>query len=419
MVDAIDAVNSATNARIKQQKDLTIDWKKLTASEVMEHASKGDDVPIDILKWAEDYTKLQDVPDDVTYDSVNGAKEYDEVKEKAGVDDTKTAEESAAETEATKAESEPKEEEISNYDQAGNLIKESQSATFHTRVVENSAEVQAKRGEEIANMADSTANVGEKMTANLKSQYDDLVTRVQGDKSNVDPSDLSRLDKLAQMLSAAGTMFQNQLSVYDMQLQEIEQVFSQYEPIPPQTVQKGNDTIEVGNKLLVEKNNTKSPLSNFPFEKSGGLTASAAFNSGESISIAAALNKAHQRKWMFMFDRDYARGIAAINAGNNAVDAGEDAENSLTDAKSSIKESKDKVTASIDKVREATMVEGNDVSITDSKEDAQKKEEHRTEGIRNSAANKTEENGAKDANIQANDLELQRRKERRGEIEQA
>ena len=76
MVDAIGSVTSKVMARIKEP---SIDWKKLTAEEIRDYLGQGQDVPVAILKWAEEISKLTKAPDDVTYEMVNGKTNLDEI----------------------------------------------------------------------------------------------------------------------------------------------------------------------------------------------------------------------------------------------------------------------------------------------------------------------------------------------------
>ncbi|MBR6098942.1 hypothetical protein IKP85_04275 [bacterium] len=406
MVDAVNAINAATNIKVKQQQDITKDWKSMTANEVLEHAGKGEEVPLEVLQWAEDYSKMTNVPDDVSYDAVNGETNSDKVREEAGTSDIKNAEENAEETDTKEAEDEPKEQEMSLYDQAGILIPESQAASSTVDDMNTDIEHKVNESEEVTETANQKAEQAENNTSSTKAEYDSLLNRLQGDKSKINPADLLKLDKLSQRLINVGTRAQNELSVYDIQLQEIEQVFSQYEPTPPAATEKGEETIEVGEKLIAE-----TP------ESTDEVNTSATANT-LNINTKFAFQKTHHARWAFMFDRNYIMGQRAIEAGNNAIDSGSNGESVLAEAQPKIDEAGTVVNNSEDKVEDATMVEGNNIQISNKSEDKSASDRaKKPEETKNSAANKTELNGVKDTNIQANDLELQKRKERRGEYE--
>ncbi len=211
MVDAINAVNAATHTRINQNKDFAINWQNLTAKEVLEYAGHGEDVPIEILKWAEDYAKLENAPDDATYEAVNGATDVDEANENARVSDSESAEESAEETEAEEDKGETNEvvEEISLYDQAGILIGESNAANKDVSDSIKDTNRKVRQGDRIAADATTKANLIEFFTRSTKAEYDDLVKKLEGDKKNITPEDLAKLDKLSSRLLNIGNRAQN------------------------------------------------------------------------------------------------------------------------------------------------------------------------------------------------------------------
>ena len=47
-------------------------WKKLTAGEIIKEQSKGEEIPAEIISWAQQMAALAQVPDDVTYEEVDG-----------------------------------------------------------------------------------------------------------------------------------------------------------------------------------------------------------------------------------------------------------------------------------------------------------------------------------------------------------
>ena len=47
-------------------------WKKLSAQEILKQESKGEEIPSEIVSWAEQMAALAKIPDDVTYEQVDG-----------------------------------------------------------------------------------------------------------------------------------------------------------------------------------------------------------------------------------------------------------------------------------------------------------------------------------------------------------
>ena len=408
MVDAINAVNAATHTRINQNKDFAINWQNLTAKEVLEYAGHGEDVPIEILKWAEDYAKLENAPDDATYEAVNGATDVDEANKNAGVSDSESAEESAEEKEAEEDKSETNEvvEEISLYDQAGILIGESDAVNKDVSDAVRDTNKKVKQGERIAAEATSRATTIEFFTRSLKAEYDELVKKLEGDRKNITPEDLAKLDKLSARLLNIGNRGQNELAGYDLQLQEIEQVFAQYQPLPPAAKEKGTETIDVGKKLVA-----MSPLEQ-------GDMLSPAIENAESVTAAVALREMHHREWFFLFDRNYIRGIHAIKSGENAVDSGNNGDSVLENANSKMHDFKYTVNEAVDKVEDATLVEGKTFKLESNEGSHRQQRKNNENNDQNDNIAKNDPIN-KDKNIQADALELQKRKEQRGETKPA
>ncbi len=75
------SVGSATTPNV----DLT-KWKKLTPQEILKEESNGEEVPSEIVAWAQQMAALAKVPDDVTYEMVDGDVGIDALN-KLGIDE--------------------------------------------------------------------------------------------------------------------------------------------------------------------------------------------------------------------------------------------------------------------------------------------------------------------------------------------
>lgn len=47
-------------------------WKKLTPQEIIKEQSKGQEIPAEIVTWAQQMQRFDQIPDDVTYEEVDG-----------------------------------------------------------------------------------------------------------------------------------------------------------------------------------------------------------------------------------------------------------------------------------------------------------------------------------------------------------
>ena len=91
MVDAISSINLATKTYFQKKKDEDIAWERLTPSQIIQYMNDGEDVPEEIMRWAEEVSRLEDAPDDVTYEMVNGSTNLEEINEVLAISDSANA----------------------------------------------------------------------------------------------------------------------------------------------------------------------------------------------------------------------------------------------------------------------------------------------------------------------------------------
>ena len=63
----VDAINGVQNNKVDLVK-----WKKLTPQEIINKKNEGENIPNEVVAWAQDVVRYSKVPDDVTYEQVDG-----------------------------------------------------------------------------------------------------------------------------------------------------------------------------------------------------------------------------------------------------------------------------------------------------------------------------------------------------------
>lgn len=81
-------------------------FKKMTAQEIIKEESKGEEVPAEILAWAEQMAAFSKIPDNVTYEKVDGDVGIDALN-KLGIEDEDIAKPETQNAEAPTATEEP------------------------------------------------------------------------------------------------------------------------------------------------------------------------------------------------------------------------------------------------------------------------------------------------------------------------
>ncbi len=65
MADPINLNTSSVNVDLEK-------WKKLTAKEIIKEEGRGEEIPEEILTWAQQMAAFSKIPDDITYEQVDG-----------------------------------------------------------------------------------------------------------------------------------------------------------------------------------------------------------------------------------------------------------------------------------------------------------------------------------------------------------
>lgn len=65
-------------------------WKKMTAQEIIKEEGKGEEIPAEIITWAQQMAAFAKIPDNVTYEQVDGDVGL-EALEKLGIDSDEIA----------------------------------------------------------------------------------------------------------------------------------------------------------------------------------------------------------------------------------------------------------------------------------------------------------------------------------------
>ena len=411
MVDAVDAVNAAVRPVIQLKKDVAIDWKDLTASEVLEHASKGEEVPLDILKWAEDYAKIAEAPEDVTYDASAGVRNRDDINKKDSATATVSSDEAAKDYADETDEKNDGGTEVNLNTQGGIISAESKTTENSVTGTEENSKNSQTETSEISNAANQKSVETQNRTNALKAEYNALVNKIQNNKENVNQADLVRLGVLSSQLSIVVSQGQAALADYDEQIRQINSEFAQYATSISTAEEKGKKAADTGAQLKSEN----------PDEQINEKTI--AIENAKSETARDALQNERMENWKFIFDRDYALGIKSADNSSDTLEASKTSSNALKGAQAGT----EIASGEISQAKSFVGSTSDSVGVANIDKNIQEKEENKKEKVspktqektrNNTSANKTDLNGVKDSSLLADEMELQKRRVNRGESPQ-
>lgn len=414
MVEAVTSVTNATKTYMQRIKQQDIAWERLSASQILQYLSEGQDVPPEILRWADEVSKILDAPDDITYDSVNGSSNADDIRNSVAQSDEPDADDAAAKQTLTQAQAFRQSMELSGeskYNQGKALAGKSVGAVLSEKTMETSLDKSTEDAEQLGAVAELKANTTEQRTSSMKRELDELLEKAQSKDKNLSPADLNRIATLGSMLNLIGMQAQAEISQIGMQLSALEAEIEQFGAIPATATDFGTETVAIGAELMTEDKEQQAKITD------------AAKNADGINTAKVALNAAKFNIFSMLFDRNYAMGTIDVISGGNAIDAGVSGNAALGAAQSAMSTQFTKITGAQARIEQNTGVEGSAASGTEKPEDdeqtkpeeeKQAEEKEDKSGEVKVAASKTEEKDVKDSTLVIDIDEKKRRRQALG-----
>ena len=228
MVDAISG-----NYGTKPQ-DLSINWNDLTANEVLEYQDEGQEVPDEVLAWAQQMAGTENA-DEITY-------------EMASSEDEGTTGNAATDLR----------QQLSD----GGMSLKNQGKVF----IEESKTKEDLTLQSITEMAPLLASaeaIGDEATAigdnvktqldSLKSQIESLIAENKKPRILQNPAERGEIQGLQAVAAALGQNAQNQIEGLDAELDEIDAIVNGGAVSSQESIDFGSETVSIGNELLGDK----------------------------------------------------------------------------------------------------------------------------------------------------------------------
>lgn len=406
MVEAVSSVNNAVKTYFQQKKNQDIAWKNLTADEIIKYINQGEDVPEEIKRWATEVQKLQDIPDDITYDSVNGSSNKDEINNTRADSDEPDADDAAEKTTMTQAQQFRQNLELdgmSKYDQGKTMSDQSVTATRAEGTMATRLSEIQELSEVLSSQAENKADETVQKTSSMKQELNQLIEKAKSGDKSLTPADFNRISELGNILNSTGIQVQAEIGDIGNQISALDNEIIQFENIAPTATDFGTETVAIGSELVTNDTDKQNEIKNAAQTAKGNDTAK------------VAVNAAKYNTFRFMFDRNYRMGLTAIKNGGNAMDAGTEGQGLYTSAQSNIDTQVGRVENAQAKIENSTGVAGTNIQRSDKSEDnnTDNPDNRKDEEVKISA-NKTEEKDVKDGTLVIDDDEKKKRREETG-----
>lgn len=389
-------------------KQIYINWKQLTAKEVIKKEKEGQTAPPEILKWAEELAKINNAPDDVTYDIAQGVTDIDKLNEL--LNNTVTANTETENNPEENAENPEQTEEANAAQQFRQGLADSgvglrsQGKIMTGLSAEAQTQVLAMMGNAVSNAqnasninaeADTLTNKTISDTEATKQEYDSLMNRAQSENNSLTREERTRLAVLGQQLGKIGTEAQQQLQNMSNEINTIDASASQNSAITQNASMYGAETADVGLELMGKN------------EEQRGNTAQE-LKTGTDASAGKTIQDAIGRVNIFklLFNSNYRTGFLAARQGAETMDTASLGEEANASAQSVIEITGNKVNTNKQKIENATTAKAQDNSPAETDTNNQTDEEK--------AAEEQEDLTLADTTITTDANEIIKRKERKG-----
>lgn len=406
MVEAVSSVTNALKTYFQQKKNQDIAWKNLTADEIIKYINQGEDVPEEIKRWATEVQKLQDIPDDITYESVNGSSDKDEINNTRSNSDEPDADDAAEKTTMTQAQQFRQNLELdgmSKYDQGKTMSDQSVTATRAEGTMATRLSEIQELSEVLSSQAENKADETAQKTSSMKQELNQLIEKAKSGDKNLTPADFNRISELGNILNSTGLQVQAEIGDIGNQISALDNEIVQFANVAPTATDFGTETVAIGSELVTSDTDKQNEIKNAAQTAKGNDTAK------------IAVNAAKYNTFRFMFDRNYQMGLTAIENGGNAMDAGTEGQGLYTSAQSNIDTQIGKVENAQAKIEDSTGVAGTNIQRSDkSKNDNIDNPDNKNDKEVKISASKTEEKDVKDGTLVIDDDEKKKRREETG-----
>ena len=247
-------------SRIEAISPRQIDWRRLTANQIIKYQEQGVDVPSQYIQWAQNFVNSIYSDDVTTYEKATSSSSVEtstntsdvsseNTEETAPVDesgDTTTAE--TNKTEAQTKREQLQQDGVSLVDQAISFTSDSNAGR---KAVNESASIISDAQDASVNEIQELESYMDELLAKAEqtqNEFKNEVSKINEDKS--DKSTFAKINRLQQELQKMGTQGQSEISATEANLIGFDSLINAQTPTIDSALDFGGETVTVGNELM-------------------------------------------------------------------------------------------------------------------------------------------------------------------------
>ena len=247
-------------SRIEAISPRQIDWRRLTANQIIKYQEQGVDVPSQYIQWAQNFVNSIYSDDVTTYEKATSSSSVEtstntsdvtseNTEETAPVDESgDTTTEETNKTEAQTKREQLQQDGVSLVDQAISFTSDSnagrKAVNESASIISDAQDASVNEIQELESYMDDLL-AKEEQTQN---EFKNEVSKINEDKS--DKSTFAKINRLQQELQKMGTQGQSEISATEANLIGFDSLINAQTPTIDSALDFGGETVTVGNELM-------------------------------------------------------------------------------------------------------------------------------------------------------------------------
>lgn len=247
-------------SRIEAISPRQIDWRRLTANQIIKYQEQGVDVPSQYIQWAQNFVNSIYSDDVTTYEKATSSSSVEtstntsdvtseNTEETAPVDESgDTTTEETNKTEAQTKREQLQQDGVSLVDQAISFTSDSnagrKAVNESASIISDAQDASVNEIQELESYMDDLLAKAEQTQNEFKNE----VSKINEDKS--DKSTFAKINRLQQELQKMGTQGQSEISATEANLIGFDSLINAQTPTIDSALDFGGETVTVGNELM-------------------------------------------------------------------------------------------------------------------------------------------------------------------------
>lgn len=247
-------------SRIEAISPRQIDWRRLTANQIIKYQEQGVDVPSQYIQWAQNFVNSIYSDDVTTYEKATSSSSVEtstntsdvtseNTEETAPVDESgDTTTEETNKTEAQTKREQLQQDGVSLVDQAISFTSDSnvgrKAVNESASIISDAQDASVNEIQELESYMDELLAKAEQTQNEFKNE----VSKINEDKS--DKSTFAKINRLQQELQKMGTQGQSEISATEANLIGFDSLINAQTPTIDSALDFGGETVTVGNELM-------------------------------------------------------------------------------------------------------------------------------------------------------------------------